>query len=261
MSVCIAVTKQKYWGPGLTKDHYKSKLKICSLSDAHLPGSAVLGRPLDKLLCQTRSVLRLEIWYLQLNATKKLWICLTIFCFQFSLKFSRLDDSFCITQANKDLSEEKETKVQEKQKGGKQDLRKSVRQKAVPEGMICSLALLPTETLYHLFSFLQVDADHNLICNLKFSNCKICSFLNFACSPAHWSASCCTDLLKIQRGGNVEAIFLTFSPAYQYDQQFNHVSFMPPPLFPGLRVPPSLSRLRHSRLGTEERSWSEEDAL
>ena len=90
------------------------------------------------------------------------------FFFQFSLKFSRPDDSFCITQASKDLSEEKEAKVQQKQTGGKQDLRKSVRQKAVTEGMICSLALLPTETLYHLFSFLQVNADHNLICNLKF---------------------------------------------------------------------------------------------
>ena len=90
------------------------------------------------------------------------------FSLQFSLKFSRPDDSFCITQASKDLSEEKEAKVQQKQTGGKQDLRKSVRQKAVTEGMICSLALLPTETLYHLFSFLQVNADHNLICNLKF---------------------------------------------------------------------------------------------
>ena len=98
------------------------------------------------------------------------------FSFQFSLKFSRPNDSFCITQANKDLSEEKETKVQEKQKGGKQDLRKSVRQKAVTEGMICSLGLLPTETLYHLFSFLQVNADHNLFCNLKFSNCKFVPF-------------------------------------------------------------------------------------
>ena len=168
--------------------------------------------------CKEYSTFDNFIWMMQKETEYRDFNLFGKFSLQFSLKFSRPDDSFCITQASKDLSEERETKVQQKQTGGKQDLRKSVRQKAVTEGMICSLGLLPTETLYHLFSFLQVDADHNLICNLKFSNCKICSFLNFACSPAHWSASCCTDLLKIQRGGNVEAIFRTFSPLYQYDQ-------------------------------------------
>jgi len=111
---------------------------------------------------------------------------------KFSLKFSRLDDSFCITQANKDLSEEKETKVQEKQKGGKQDLRKSVRQKAVTEGMICSLGLLPTETLYHLFSFLQ-PIDLRAVA-------QTCSRFSEVCESLLPSRGCVTLVWERRRG-------------------------------------------------------------
>ena len=79
------------------------------------------------------------------------------FSSQFCLKFSRSNDSFSVAQVEPASARETNCKEERrsKQKVGRQTERESKkvvgRQKEK-----CSLALLPTETLHHLFSFLQV---------------------------------------------------------------------------------------------------------
>ena len=102
---------------------------------------------------------------------------------QFCLKFSRSNDSFSVAQEEPASAREpncKEERVM-KQKVGRQKEQES--KKVVgPRKEKCSLAILPTETLHHLFSFLQVcfdeDPDYDQI-NDKYTLIREGPFLSF----------------------------------------------------------------------------------